>query len=402
MMHSPTPCSARHHRVHRYPGKRPGFLLAATIVVFCLLLGPAAGMAEDTTSLQTTQVTPDDKTAQLPDTATARVTRIMETYAAVGTVTPLSEISIESQVGAQVTTVHVQAGDRVKKGERLITLDNRQASARLDRARQALKQAEANKQEARQGVTAARAVFKAAELHYNRIKTYYESQAATRQELEKAESGFVQAKAGVARAMQALTAAEAGIRQAAQTVSETRVGLGFSHIDAPENGEVIKRMVEPGDMALPGRPLMQLRTEAGFQLAAHVREGLIHKIKKEMVLTAEITSLGATCKARVTEIIPYADPATRTFLVKAALPPVEGLYPGMYGKLFIPESEREVVQIPAAALIRTGQLEQVLVRENNGWQRIYVTSGHCRGKLVEILSGLDDGDVVKLNREGRP
>ncbi len=334
------------------------------------------------------------------ETVHASLETIVQTSIAVGTVKPRSETRIESQVRAQVEKVHVQAGERVQKGDLLITLDDRQATSRLDGARASLNAAIANKQQALQGVTAAEAAHNETKLKYERIHGYYQSQAATKQELETAESAYVQAKAALKRSKEGLTVANSGIRQARQFVAEVKVGAGFSKIVAPSTGEVIRRMVEPGDLALPGKPLIALRTESGFRMEAHVREGLINKVKQGMTLKAEITTLNIICDTQVEEIIPYADPETRTFLVKAALPMVDGLYPGMYGKLLIPETSREVVLLPIKAVIQTGQLELVMVKTENAWQTEdawqlrYIKTGKQSGDIVEVLSGLKGDETV--------
>ncbi|MBF0232589.1 MAG: efflux RND transporter periplasmic adaptor subunit [Desulfamplus sp.] len=342
------------------------------------------------------------------ETVKASIETVEETYTAVGTVKPRSETMIEAQINAQVQKVHVQPGDRVKKGDLLITLDDRQATSRRDGATAALNAARAGREQAVQGVKAAEAAYKEAKLHYNRIQGYYKAQAATKQELEMAESGYVQAMAAMKRAKDGLDASEAGIRQAMGALSETHVGLEFSSITAPATGEVIKRMVEPGDLALPGKPLISLRTESGFRIEAYVREGLIGKLKTGMILKAEITTLGITCNVEVEEIIPYADPETRTFLVKAVLPKAQesrenqnqtqtalaGIYPGMYGKLLIPESTQEVVLLPAKAVITTGQLELVMVQTGKEWQLRYIKTGKRTGDMVEVLSGLKGDETI--------
>ena len=324
----------------------------------------------------------------------ARRETVVHHYAAVGTVKPRSETQIESQVQAQVKSVHVQAGDQVQKGDILITLDARQATSRLDGARASLNRAIAGKQQALQGVNAAEAAHTEAKLQYDRIRGYYKSQAATKQELEAAESAYVQAKAALTRSREALSAANSGIRQAQELVSEVKVGADFSKIRAPATGEVIRSMVEPGDLALPGKPLIALRTESGFRLESHVREGLIQKVRPGMTLKANLTTLGISCDAVVEEIIPYADPQTRTFLIKALLPVIEGIYPGMYGKLMIPDMSREVVLLPEKAVIHTGQLELVRVDTDTGWQLRYIKTGKREGDMIEVLSGLKGGEVV--------
>ncbi len=317
-----------------------------------------------------------------------------QTYEAVGTVKPCSEIRIESQVNAQVKTVQVQAGARVNQGQLLLTLDERQALSRLDGAKASLNQAVAARKQALQAMEAARAADTEARLQYNRVKKYYDSQAATKRELEVAQSAHDQAKAGLKRAGQSLSAADSGIRQAKELLAQAKVAAGFCRIKAPASGEVIRRLVEPGDLALPGKPLMILRTESGFRMEAHVREGLIHRIAPGMKLTARIMSLGVSCEAVVEEVIPYADPETRTFLIKALLPEIQGIYPGMYGKLLIPEETRQVVMIPKNAVIYTGQLELVRVKTQQGWSLRYITTGNESQGQVEVLSGLSGKEIL--------
>jgi multidrug efflux pump subunit AcrA (membrane-fusion protein) len=92
--------------------------------------------------------------------------------------------------------------------------------------------------------------------------------------------------------------------------------------------------------------------------------------------------------------VPYADPVSRTFLVKAGLPVVEGLFPGMFGKLRIPVGEREIVRIPAKAVRRVGQLELVYVKHADTWFSRFIKTGQPSGELIEVLSGLDGQEEI--------
>lgn len=327
-------------------------------------------------------------------TAKAVNTIITETYKAVGTVKPRMETRIESQITALVKKVHVSPGDDVFTEDILVTLDDRQAKSRLAGAEQALKGAESAKRQTMETIHSARAALREAEQHYNRIKGYYKSNAATKQELESTESAWLQARAGLSRARQALKGAEAEIQQARQAVKTAEVGLGFTKIKAPFNGRVMVKNIEPGDLALPGKPLLTIRTETGFRIEANVPEGMINQIKKGDDLTAEITSLGKKCTAKVEVIIPYADPQTRTFLVKAAIPYLSGLYPGMYGKLLIPMADIEVVLVPVNAVISIGQLEIVMVEDGDNFHKRYVKTGKTIDHMVEILSGIKGGETI--------
>jgi RND family efflux transporter MFP subunit len=324
----------------------------------------------------------------------ASVQTITEWYEAVGTVRPVTEASIESQITAQVLAVKVRPGNKVFKNQVLISLDNRQLMSRLDQAKQTLKTAISGKEQAKQAIIAAKAAFTEAESDYKRTKIYFESQAATSKDMEKAESVYLQAKAGLNRAKEALSASESRIRQAKEIVKEAEIALGYTEIKAPDSGKVLKRLVEQGDLALPGKPLIVVQTTGLLRLEAYVREGLIRKIKPGTNLKVIINTLNETTTAKVEEIIPYADPQTRTFLVKALLPTISGIYPGMFGKLLIPVQDTPVVVIPKTAVSYIGQLELVKVKENNSWKTRFIKTGKTIGDKIEVLSGLAGNETI--------
>jgi len=334
------------------------------------------------------RVTPPDHTAAVI------LKKITEWYEAVGTVRPGTETVIESQVRAQIKKINIIPGQRIKRGDLIVILDNREVKSRLAGAKQALETARANRKQAEQGLISSQALFKKADLSYTRIKTYYDSQAATTQELESAEASFLQAKAGVSQASEAVKAADSGVSQAEKFIEEIRVLLDYSGIKAPENGVVLKRMAEPGDLAMPGKPLVILRSEGQLILEAFVRESLISKVPEGTRLNALISSADKTVPVTIKEVVPYADPGTRTFLVKASLPDALGLYPGMYGKLYIPVSETEVPVVPEQAILAVGQLTYVLVQTDKGWSKRYVKTGLLHGDQIEITSGVNTGDTI--------
>jgi RND family efflux transporter MFP subunit len=331
---------------------------------------------------------------EVKNTDTAKIEKATQWYDAVGTIRPRTETSIESQVPAQIIKVMVTPGSQVKRGDTLFVLDNRQFSARLGSAKEGLKAAQAAHEQANQGLIAAKAGFAQAESEYNRVKKYYETEAATRQQLEQAKASYITAQAAVKQAKEALIAAEAGIKQAGEGINEASIAQGYTVIKAPDSGQVLRRMAEPGDMAMPGKPLAVMRTSGALRIEAYVREGLIEKVKPGMDLDVEIKTLGTKSKATVNEVVPYADPRTRTFLVKAQLPALAGVYPGMYGKLMIPVVETDVITIPSKAVKTVGQIQMVLVKEKDRWASRYIKTGLERGDRVEVLSGLSGNETV--------
>ena len=289
-------------------------------------------------------------------------------YEAVGTVRPRTETRVEAQVSATVQKVLVRSGDRVEAGTLLVTLDNSQFEAKVGQATQ--------------GLVSAKAALELATSEYGRIKRLYERKAAPKRDMD--------------RTQEALDRSGAAVERASKEVEEARIALSYTRIKAPESGQVVKRMIEPGDLALPGRPLLIMQTGGALRLEAHVPESYISKVRLSQELEVMVPALGEPIKGKVEEIVPSADPQTRTFLVKAVLKVEPGLYSGMFGRLLIPVGESQVVLAPAAAITRVGQLEVVHIKHKDGPRRIYVTTGRRRGQSIEILSGLSGGETLLM------
>ena len=266
-------------------------------------------------------------------------------YEAVGTVRPRSEAKVEAQVSARVLKVLVRPGDRVRAGQLLAQLDASQLLARQGQADQGLKSAVA--------------ALDLARSEHGRIERLYAKKVSPKRDMDRAE--------------EALQQAQATLKRAEQQLAEARIASGYTRIAAPEDGQVIKRLIEPGDLALPGKPLLILQTGGALRLEANVREGFISKVSQGQELEVQVPALGGGLKGRVEEIVPSADPQTRTFLVKVVINDAPGIYSGMFGRLLIPVGQSRVVLAPEQAITRVGQLELVTVLEKSGPRRVYVT-----------------------------
>jgi len=333
-------------------------------------------------------------------TAKASAEKVTEFYECVGTVRPKMETGVESQVMAKVLDVYVRPGTRVTKGQPLLRLDSREYEARLEQARQALLSARSRREQMEQARIASRAELDRAEAAFRRTKTYFDQKAATAQDMEQAEAAFRQARARLEQAEKATTEADAGVRQSSKAIEEAQIFLGYTRVNAPEEGEVVRRLVEPGDLAAPGRPLLMLQTRGKLRLEAFIPESMIGKIRLGSALQVKIDAVGRLAAGSVEEVVPSADPMTRTFLAKVALPEREDVFPGMFGRLLIPVGERSVVLIPKNALTRIGQLEVVKAELGGRWQHIFVTTGEEIGDKVEVLSGLKGDETLALEGEG--
>jgi len=321
---------------------------------------------------------------------------------AVGTVESRLRVQVAAQVTARVLEVRVRVGATVKAGDLLIVLDERELAARLAQAREGLSAAQADRERARQSLARAEAVLHNAEASYARVRQLFQSGSATQEELDQVETGRRSAQAGVDDAQAAIEAAAARIDQMEQVVAEAKVALEHGRIAAPVDGVVAARRVEPGDLALPGKPLLDVLDPRALRLLAQVREGLIERVERGATLPVVLPALGRTVSGTVSEVIPSADPLSRTFRVRVDFEWFPGVYPGMFGRLRVPVGEREIVALPAAAVVRVGQLETVTVAVDDRWERRLVTTGLALddGRL-EVLSGLSGGETVGVEEPGR-
>jgi RND family efflux transporter MFP subunit len=321
--------------------------------------------------------------------------KILETFEAVGTVRPLTQTKIEAQINAQILKVYVNPGTSVEKGADLIQLDARNEETQLKKAKEGLAFAKNNLKQAMKSKESSKAGLDQASGEFKRSTKLYKSGVIASQQYEIDQAKFLKAKAMLEYATESVSAAKTGIRQAEQVINEAQVILGYSRIKAPANGVIVNRLADPGDLAVPGKPLLLLQTSGSLRLEASVREGLISRVRQGETYDVKIETIGKTVPAIVEEIVPYADPNTRTFLVKAALPKIPGLYPGMFGRMLIPVKEEQSILIPKEAIKVVGQLEMVNIKsKEDKWESVYIKTGKHFGNKIEVLSGLIGNETL--------
>jgi RND family efflux transporter MFP subunit len=325
--------------------------------------------------------------------------QVTQIYEAVGTIRPLTETIIESQISSQILKINVVPGARVEATQVLVLLDTRQLNTRLEQAKQGLAYAKNTLSQAKKAIDEAKAGQDQASAAYLRTKTLFEKEVVTSQQMEIDRAAFLQAKARYEKSREGVQAARSNIRQATEVVKEARIGLGYASIKAPASGVVVERLIDPGDQAIPGKPLLIVQTSGSLRLEARVREGLIGKIIHGNPYEVGIETLKTNVTATIEEIAPYADPSTRTFLVKAALPNTPGIYPGMFGRLLIPVKTQATLLIPKEAVIRVGHLEMVNVhtpddKNKKRYRSVYIKTGKTIGQKIEVLSGLTGTETL--------
>lgn len=320
-------------------------------------VAPGAGLAPSTA-------------ASAPATVIVEEREIADVVDWPGTVTARLSAEVAPAVMARVLEVRVQAGSAVRRGDVLATLDGRDLTARRQQAEAAL--------------AAATALARQADADLGRARQLFAKQAFTRQDLDAAE-----ARAATARAQAA---------QAADALAEARVRLGETEVRAPFDGIVAERRVDPGDTAGPGAPVVVLQDPSTLRLEADVAEHCAAPLAVGMALPVRVGAPPVELTARIEELAPVADPASRTRHVKAVLPADAALRPGAFASLRLACGTHLAVLVPSASVRRAGQLETVRVVVDGTPLVRSVRTGKPVGEQVEVLSGLRGGDVVVVPR----
>ncbi len=337
----------------------------------------------------------------------------------VGTVQTRTQAQVASRIMAQVLEVMVREGQTVTgpgpgtnaTPTALARLDGRdieerlkQAQAQVTAAEQALSGAAAQLAAAQAQQQAAEAQRTQARADFERTQTLHAKQAATGQQLDHARAQKDVAEAQARAAAQQVTAARSDIarlqaqkEQAAAAVREAQVMLSYTTIQTPFSGRLVRKMIDAGDMVAPGQPLFVIETPGEPELHAVVADSLAAGLQPEQKLDVRIDAIRQTLPGAVREIIPQADPQTRTTLVKVSLPVQAGLISGQFGTLAVPIGKYQALVAPARAVRQVGQLHLVDVVDEQGFtHRRFVTLGPPHDEMIEVLSGLKAGQKVVI------
>ncbi len=283
----------------------------------------------------------------------------------VGTVRAKLRAVIEAKVSGRIEALLVAPGQTLKAGDLIAQLDAREIQAKLDQALAVREQT-------------IRDLARARELMDKKITTQSE-----------------------------LDAVESRESVAAGSVREMETLLGYTKVVAPFDGIVTRKLADVGDLAAPGKPIIEMEDPGALRFEADVPEALIADVKLGEKLPVRVSADAAPIEGTVVEVAPVADAASRTFLVKLDLPATEGVRSGQFGRVWVATGETESIRVPATAVVVRGQMECVFVVVNQHAQlRIVRTGKHTEDK-IEILSGLDPGESVVTEgagqlRDGQP
>ncbi len=315
-----------------------------------------------------------------------------------GTVEARVRARLSSKVSGFVREVRVEEGDRVRKGELLVRIEDREIQERVKALQAAIRALQNELAEVDARLAFARAEFE-------RYRRLFKEEAVTAEEFEAKRSEFralsARKKAVVAR-LQELRARLAGVRSL----------LPYTRIRAPFEGRVVHKRVQEGTFVAPGVTLLEIESlSAGKRLVFHPPEELLSRVKVGQEIQAYFPSLGKGFPLRISEVVPDVEPGSRTFTVRADLP--EDLPSGLFARVFLPVGEVIKLLVPESAVVDRGGFQGVFVADEKGRLHFRVVrlgktyyrhkegytpvcpEGRCES-FREVLSGLRSGERVVL------
>ncbi len=295
--------------------------------------------------------------AQALPVVTAQLHPVDLSFPAEALVEAVQQAEVGAQVAGRVLEVKADAGKSVRKGELLMRIDAR---------------------EAEEAARAAAAQYANARLNYERSKTLKDQKFLSQAAVDKARADFDAASANRAAA-----------------------GASQSHasILSPITGIVARRHAELGDMATPGKPLFTIYEPAGLRVTASVPQYRLKEMRSVKTARVEFPELGKWVDATSVTLLPTADAMTHVSQVRVNLPPMTEAMPGMFARVHFVVGQAEKLTVPAAAVVRRGEVAAVYVQAADGQLGLrQLRLGDAVGQgEIEVLAGLVSGDKVVID-----
>ena len=295
-----------------------------------------------------------------------------------GKIQAVQSADISTRFMGFVSKTHVNVGDKVKKGQLLLEINNTDLQA---------KRAQVNA-----GITEAQAAYKNAEKDYIRFKNLYNEQSATQKEFDDMTAHFDMVKAR--------------LEAAKQMKNEINAQFDYSNIKAPFDGVITNKMIDEGDLANPGIPLLSIETPNQFEVITIVPETEITQVHQGIQVKVHVKSLDTIINGKVTEVSSSAKHTGGQFLTKIELEGnTEVLRTGMFATVQFPiekTAKNDNVLIPLDAIITNGQLTGVYtVSQSNTAILRWLRLGQTFGDQIEVLSGLTSGETYIVTSESK-
>ena len=297
-----------------------------------------------------------------------------------GTIKARNVSVIASNVMGTITGILVKEGDRVSAGQILLTINDRDVSAKVTGAQAGYREAVRAMEMAEQNQSLASTT----NVRYRQL---YKENAISQQLMDQVATQGNVAELDYQRAQESVGRAQASL-------SEAQAYYSFTQVVAPTAGVISVKKVDVGSMAVPGVPLLVLEDDSSYTLEADVDEIIAGKIVMGMTTDIRVDSLGTSIQGIITEVAPTIDPTVRKLHIKIDVKG-DGLKSGLYAQVKIPTNKKETIVVAKTAIVTKGQLTGVYVVDGKGLivYRI-VRIGKTYDNQIEILSGINVGEKV--------
>lgn len=304
-------------------------------------------------------------------TALVEMQEVALTYPAEAVVEAVRQATVAAQVRGRVVEVPVDAGYKVRRGQVLVRIDERETA-------QAAAGAEAQAAAAGAGLVNART-------NYERTKHLFAQKFVSQAALDQAEAVYKSAQGQA-------DAAKAGYGQAA-TISS------FTAVTSPLNGVVAQRLVEPGEMAEPGRPLVAVFEPGTLRAVANIPQYKVADVRRHLKAKIEFPSTGQWLDGAKVEVLPTADFQTHAVRARVILGEGGGAMPGMFARVHFVVGQAKKLVLPGKAVLRRGEVTAVYVlnaQDKLSLRQIRLGENLTDG-LVEVLAGISAGEKIVLD-----
>ncbi len=327
-------------------------------------------------------------------TVTVRTETWPSTYEATGTVRARTSAVISAKLMGYVREVKVQAGDHVREGQLLVTLDSRDLEVASHRAEAARDEVRTAVPEADSAVAAAKANLDLAQSTFGRMQVMFQKTSISNQEFDEASAKLKAAQAayGMAQARREQLNAKLAQADAGSTINRGHAELRRSCGAFCRHGR--RQIGGTRQSACARRALFTIEADGDYRLEAPVDESHLAAIRVGRPVSVSLDSVDRAIDARVSEVVPAVDSASRAYTVKIDLPALPALRSGVFGRATFQLGSRSLLAIPSAAVSERGQLQSVMVADNGVARTRLITTGQKLKDRIEVLSGLSDGEKV--------
>jgi len=300
----------------------------------------------------------------------------------VGNLIGQQTVAIAPRTGGRLLSVNVQLGDRVRRGQVLAKIEDREMVEQV-------RAAEASQEVAKATIRQREADLNVAKLNFDRSKNLYERQLLAKQALDDAESRHL---AAVAQ----LDLSTAQLSANAARLEELKINLQHTSVASPVDGFVASRTVDPGAMVNTNTAIASVVDISRLRLVVNVVERDLRMVSPGDVAVVEVDAYpGETFSGKIARVAPVLDPATRTAAMEVEIPNGDNkLKPGMYARINLTVEERKnALVVPKGAVIDFENKRGVWQpNADNRAQFVPVQLGIDGGETLEILGGLNEGD----------